>query len=523
MAGKYIVILLLALLSSCAQVGTITGGPRDETAPKPVEELMEPQNASTNFTGNTFVIPFDEYFQLNNPAQTIRMVPPHVTVTAEMKRKTLYLSWEDSLEANTTYAIYLNGTIKDLNEGNDTTLQLVFSTGSVLDTTSYTVAIVDAFTGDPLSDITVALYDPESNKLKSLARSSNGVAKLNYLTPGAYKILAFEDKNLDLVPQKDERVGFPENGTISIDSNYFDSIPIRTFAPLPKQRYKVKSFIPPATFQLEAASDIRYSRLKQASVNGKKATFFEDLDKGTYFVVSPDTMAGSVAEVSITHFTDSSDVTDTLSYRFRNKEREGPIVLIPMHETDVAPVDTLIYELYGPISSWQDTLIELMQTEDSLIISSYDIQLNDHQLVLMIDDNVKGKVQVNFKKGAIQTPFGDSKAFKETLNLKSASDYGVLNVNLAGYSTPVIVEMLKGNKVIKSIPVTNPQEPLKLEFLNPGAYSFRVIRDANGNGLWDLGDLESLTQPERVDRYSKEVKVRANWEVDVTLNPSDNE
>ena len=127
-------------------MGTITGGPRDETAPKPVEELMEPKNATTNYTGNSFVIPFDEYFQLNNPAQTIRMVPPHATVQAEMRKKTLYLSWEDTLEANTTYAIYLNGTVKDLTEGNDTTLQIVFSTGPVLDTTSYTLAIVDAFT-----------------------------------------------------------------------------------------------------------------------------------------------------------------------------------------------------------------------------------------------------------------------------------------------------------------------------------------------------------------------------------------
>ncbi|MCR9171640.1 MAG: Ig-like domain-containing protein [bacterium] len=523
MAGKYYVIFLLALLSSCAQVGTITGGPRDESAPKPVEELMEPQNATTNYSGNTFVIPFDEYFQLNNPAQTIRMVPPHATIQAEMKRKTLYLSWDDTLEANTTYAIYLNGTVKDLNEGNDTTLQLVFSTGAVLDTTSYTLAVTDAFSGEPLSDITVALFDPETDRLKSLTRSEKGVAQLNYLTPGDYKILAFEDKNLNLEVEDDERVGFTESGMITVDTNYFDSIPIRTYAPFPKQRYKVKSFIPPATFELESSADIRYYGLKNAKVNGKAASIFTNKTNEVYYVVSPDTLGGNIAEIAITHITDSTDALDTLSYRFRNKEREAPVTIAPTHDIDVAPGDTLKYELYGRAEAWQDSLIEVMNTEDSTIISSYDIVLTDHQLLMVMDDNVKGKVQVSFKAGAIQTPFGNTKAFKEIINLNTEADYGILHIDLSGYTTPIVLEMMKGSKVDKTLVVEDPSEKLKLELLNPGSYSFRVIRDENGNGLWDIGDLSTLKQPERVDTYSKETKVRANWEVEVTLNPTNNE
>ena len=523
MAGKYYVIFLLALFSSCAQVGTITGGPRDETAPKPLEDEMEPRNATTNYTGNTFVIPFDEYFQLNNPAQTVRMVPPHATVNAEMKKKTLCLSWEDTLETNTTYAIYLNGTVKDLTEGNDTTLQLVFSTGPVLDTTSYTLAVVDAFTGEPLSDITVALFDPENDKLKSLARSSNGVANLNYLTPGEYKILAFEDKNLNLEVEDDERVGFTESGTITVDTNYFDSIPIRTYAPFPKQRYKVKSFIPPATFELESTSDIRYYGLKSAKVNGKSAPFFTNKANDTYYVVSPDTMINNIAQVAITHITDSTDVLDTLSYRFRNREREAAVKIAPVQQTDIAPGDTLIYELYGRPTGWQDTLIEVMRMEDSTLLSSYDILLNDHQLLLVMDGNVRGKVQLTFKKGAIQTPFGSTNTFKETINMNSDDDYGIVNIDISGYSSPIILEMIKGTKVENTFRIDDPSEILRLELLNPGSYTFRIIRDDNGNGLWDLGDLETLTQPEQVDLYSKELKVRANWEVEVTLNPSENE
>jgi len=523
MAGKYYVILFLALLTGCAQVGSISGGPEDETAPKPIQSEMEPQNASINYKGNTFVIPFDEYFQLNNPAQTIRMVPPHATVSAEMRRKTLYLSWEDSLEANTTYAIYLNGTVKDLNEGNDTTLQLVFSTGPILDTISYTFGVVDAFTNEPLSDITVALFDPEANKLKSLARSDKGVAKLNYLSPGNYTVVAFEDENLDLEIQEGERVGFPEGGAITVDTSFFDSIPIRTYAPFPKQRYKVKSFIPPGTFELESTASIRYFGLENAQVNGKNATVFTNKTRDTYFVTSADTLSGNLAEINISHKTDSITVQDTLTYRFRNKEREAPIVILPMHSMEIAPGDTLTYELYGGVNSFQDSLITVMTLEDSVIISSYDILTTSHQLQILMDPTVKEKVSVNFKSGAIQTVFGPSKSFKESVEFKKASDYGDININLSGYSSPIVLDVLKAGKLQKSIRIESPEEKLKLSLLDPGSYTFRVIRDENGNGLWDPGNLATLTQPEQVDIYSKETKVRANWEVEVTLNPAVNE
>lgn len=511
------------MLSSCAQVGSISGGPEDETAPKPVESEMEPKNATLNYSGNTFVIPFDEYFQLNNPAQTIRMVPPHATVTAEVRKKTLYLSWEDSLEANTTYAIYLNGTVKDLNEGNDTTLQLVFSTGAILDTTSYTFGVVDAFTNEPLSDITVALFDPQTNKLKSLARSDNGVAKLNYLSPGEYSVVAFEDENLDLEVQDGERIGFPKGGNVTIDTSFFDSIPIRTYMPLPKQRYKVKSFIPPGTFELESSSSIQHYGLNNAQINGQEASFFTNKTSDKYYVVSPDTLPGNIAEISISHKTDSTDVLDTLTYRFRNNERESPIVILPVHSMNIAPGDTLIYELYGGITGFQDSLIEVMTLEDSVLISSYTILTNAHQLLIVMDPTVKGKVSLNLKRGAIQTMFGASKAFTESVEFNDASDYGALNVDVSAYTSPIILEIVKGSKLNKSIRVEDPSQKLTLSLLEPGTYTFRVIRDDNNNGLWDIGNRETLTQPEQVDSYSKETKVRANWEVEVTLNPSANE
>ncbi len=90
----YIVAGLLALLlNACAQVGTISGGDRDEHAPKPNYDKAEPKLNTTFFSGKEVTIPFDEFFSLNNPAQNIFIIPPHATLDASYKGKDLIFWW----------------------------------------------------------------------------------------------------------------------------------------------------------------------------------------------------------------------------------------------------------------------------------------------------------------------------------------------------------------------------------------------------------------------------------------------
>lgn len=94
----------------------------------------------------------------------------------------MVLSWEDTLQANTTYAIYLNNAVKDISEGNDTIIQYVFSTGETLDSLNYTVQVIDAWSNDPINKCVVGLYDTTTNAIKNFAETGvNGQAKLNYI------------------------------------------------------------------------------------------------------------------------------------------------------------------------------------------------------------------------------------------------------------------------------------------------------------------------------------------------------
>ena len=84
---SYLIFLTSLILTSCAQVGTITGGEKDIAAPKPITDKVNPPNASVNFSGNQVVIPFDEYFTLSSPGTSIQIVPPHATMKASVKKR----------------------------------------------------------------------------------------------------------------------------------------------------------------------------------------------------------------------------------------------------------------------------------------------------------------------------------------------------------------------------------------------------------------------------------------------------
>jgi uncharacterized protein (DUF2141 family) len=56
---------------------------------------------------------------------------------------------------------------------------------------------------------------------------------------------------------------------------------------------------------------------------------------------------------------------------------------------------------------------------------------------------------------------------------------------------------------------------LVFDFLPPGNYWLRAIRDMNQNEKWDTGDYFAKRQPEEVINYSGPVNLRANWEMEL--------
>lgn len=528
MVCKYAVVVLLGLLiSSCAQVGQISGGDVDKFAPKPIAENMVPLNESTNFQANTVEIPFNEYFRLVNPTQNIRMVPPHATVTASVRKKVLTLTWNDTLEANTTYAIYLNNAIKDLNEANDTVIQYVFSTGAILDTLSYSVPVIDAWTNKAMDDCVVALFEPTTNKLVSLAKPKKGVASLNYLRSGDYRLVAFKDENNDLELQDYEMLGFPESDIITINESWFDSVPLRLFTPRKEPKISSVRFIPPCTFVVSATrpivldTDSLHPNLNAQeqpalTLNGALLKPFElnPISEDSVLVYFNDPEAKTV------QFTyQYGEAIDTLNFRFKPKQQEGKIVIRTKKSGLTSPKEKITFTVNGRISSIDKSKIKITNSQDSTEITEFTVDWSVSELFLELNREGLESIKIEFDSSAVLTNCGSSEAAVKEITLNSEGDYGDLNVDVSGYQEPIIIELLQRKNVVKSIAVSDDSSPVLFDEIFPGEYYFRVIRDANENGKWDVGEYSTLTQPELIDEYSKKTKVRANWSIDVTLTP----
>ncbi len=511
----YVIGILILLLAGCAQMGTISGGEKDTSAPKPIEEDVSPLNASTFFTSKQIEIPFDEFFSLNDPNQKIQIVPPHAKIQSQVKGKTLFLNWEEDLEANTTYAIYLNRAVKDLSEGNDSIMQYVFSTGSTLDSLSYFVSVVDAWTNLAMKNVLVGLYNPEDGTILNFAQTDlSGRANLRYLKSREYSLIAFEDENGDLIAQPDEAIGFFDDSLIHLDSSFISPNAFRMYKPLVEAEIVSAKFQAPSNFLIEINRPIENEEIYLDGVL---------ISEEKYTVITQNTLALYVDASKLV--SGSGEIiykdglfVDTASYRVLDAQKKGDVVIKPDRNGTFAPSDSITLLINDLITTVNSEFISIQNLEDSSEVTPF-TSYTKNKLQFILERGKTRSYIIRFEVGAIETVNGLSQAFETTILLNSSKKYGSFSIDVSHYTTPFILQILRGENSVIELELEPTSERVIIGELRSGSYTFKVIHDENQNGRWDVGDLKTRQQPERVDIYSSPSKIRANWEVEVQLIP----
>ncbi|HLU86781.1 MAG TPA: Ig-like domain-containing protein [Taishania sp.] len=512
MAFRLFIISLL--LVGCAQVKTLSGGPQDTSAPKPY--AIVPKNETVNFSGQAIAITFNEYIKLNNPTQTISIIPNDVTVKSELKDKTLMLYWEEPLSENTTYSIYLNKTVRDITESNDSIMQIVFSTGSYIDSLTYSTFIVDAKSGNPVNNVVVGLFDhPDSLKPIYITQTdASGKATFNYLKDQPFYVRAFEDLGKRGQIGKTDAIGFKQEA-IQPGVNQIDSIPIRYFKPIQKPDITTFKYDAPGTFVVGSNTNLESVNFE---LNGQPISQnqIKYLEKDSLIIVT-----GLVTESPSILVATASNWSDTVKTRIvptRNKFQR--ITLLNESFVVGDPITLRTKDLIKDIDT---AYIKLFNLKDSTYITEYTFKTNLNELEIFIPEFTGEKVKLIIKQGAIigsdEWKFSD---FEQTITKRLPKEFGTLNMTISQYENPIILEVITNNKVVKQFYVTDFNSPLKLEYLEPGEYTFKVTIDKNGNGEWDTGNFNERIQPEEIQQFSKPIKIRANWEIDLELSQSAN-
>lgn len=506
------------LLGSCAQVGSIAGGANDVQPPKIIENGVKPASGSVNFLDKIIELNFNEFVKLNNPVENVLLVPPHAKIKATANRKKVTLEIDGALQPETTYAIYLNGAIEDLTEGNDSLMQYVFSTGNWIDTLTYTGFVADAFSYKPLKGMLVGLFEAVDTSLNQkplyfTTTDADGKFVLNYLKEGNYQLLAFDDKNKDLKIQPSERLAF-NSELVDLQTSMTDSIALRMFQPQQKRRIST-TFVPPGLLLVgsnESLENFSFS-INQSPLDVNQRFRSDSLG----FLI--DFPTSNKLELVAS----SSDFQDTISIRISEKDKlKSPTLETSLNNGFLFPSQELSHRFSDEVISIDSSLIELINSDSLKLPFSLKI-ISKNEVKLLIEPNDSKDLKLKFLKKSIVFK-NSNEQFSYNLNIKSKKieELGVILLNVESVDSMAFIEVLKGNKVVYTIPAGRSANLIRIENLEPDTYTFRAILDTNSNGRWDVGNKALNTQPESVLYFSNGVKVRANWEIEATLIPTAN-
>lgn len=86
-----------------------------------------------------------------------------------------------------------------------------------------------------------------------------------------------------------------------------------------------------------------------------------------------------------------------------------------------------------------------------------------------------------------------------------------------------IVQLLDENNSMKQERRDVATGDIQFNFVPAGNIKFRIIKDRNGNGKWDTGNVVERRQPERAEMYANEqgedtFATKANWEIEFSMD-----
>lgn len=523
-----IFLLIVSYCASCAIQVPPSGGEQDKLPPAPTKAV--PENFSTGFTGHQIAITFDEYIQLRE-LQSQLIISPPLSAFPEVKvrKKTLYVNFEDTLRENTTYTFNFGNAIADNNEGNPIgNFQYVFSTGSSIDSSQITGKVSGAFDLKPQKDLLVMLYEEERDSVPFLQRpyyfsktDETGSFKISNIAEGKYKLVALKDLNGDyLYNPPDESIAFPSTSVRSDGG----PVALKLFSEKPSFRLlRAYSELPgKAVIAFSGAADtLGFSWLSDtAKLKLYSQTYTERKDT---LVIWYENTAADTLQLLFGF----PDQKDTVIIRLLKKDSKGSSRI--RYKLNVAPkASSGVYQdLNRPFDLiFSHPLREadigsVIFTEDSLPVSSDKFIFMD-SLKTILRYTGKWRPDTRYRL------FIPSDRFRDIFGLGNDSvnfefrtrqelDYATLSVKISSESSryPAIVQLVSEEDAVMDEMRIDADTVLVFSYLCPGTRRIKYIFDGNNNRRWDTGNYLLQVQPEEVMYYPEKIIMRSNWDVDI--------
>ncbi|MDW8851284.1 Ig-like domain-containing protein [Flavobacterium sp. MMLR14_040] len=530
---KYISFLFVLLMMSCAKRGSITGGLKDTLAP--VLSSSSPKNFNTNFKGDQIVLNFDEYVKLKNLNKQLVISPPmkhEPLITPTNVSKVLTIKIKDTLEPNTTYSFNFGQSITDNNEGNAMNqFKYIFSTGPYIDSLSIGGIVKDAYEKNVDNFVSVMLYEvndkyKDSVVYKDLPRyitntlDSLRTFKLENLKAGKYLLVAMKDKgsNNKFNP-KDDKIGFIKhfitvpNDTLFELELFKETLPLKALKPI--QASGNRLFLP-----YEGKQNFKLSQPKIVLKNNDEIleTIVTQFPKKDSLQVWYKPLKADSLQLEIT----KENYNKKFTFKIKDQKKDT-LNITAVQNGAINFRDRFTLETATPLVKFDKSKIKLIN-KDSVAVD-FTTEYNELEQKLYVDFKKEPleKYKFTFLPGAL-TDFYDkvNDTLSYKLTTKEYADNGNLVLNLKNVKRfPIIVEITnkKGDVVLAS-DYSEGNTKIQFDLLQPESFTLRITYDDNKNKIYDSGNFLNKTYAEEVFYYQKEIDVRANWDVDETIDLS---
>lgn len=564
----------LAFLSSCANVGNPTGGPKDSIPPEIVSTV--PEYLSTNFDGEDIRLTFNEYVVFDELSQKLVVSPPMKKKPIfKSKGKTLIVEFKEELKENTTYSLDFKDAVKDNNESNPyEDLRFAFSTGETIDTLQVAGYVKNAFDLEPVEDALVLLHRLHDNTA-FFDSIPDYIAKTNEEGYFEIKNIAQDKYRLYTVVDSDNSLTYNQGGELIA---FADSII------WPDARFIAKQdTIINGEDTLAVSGEVEYYPGIQFMMLFEEETFDQFMDSYKR------SAANKVDFVFAESLSDSFKIDllkpePTEDWVFIESNLKNDSLTLWITDTLISRVDTLLFDVKYLV---KDTLDQLVTTRDTLeliyekpkvnnkkrkkkkevekapeINLSVNIKSRGHDIYQKIVitapeplevfdtsmvrlyqnvDTILTEIPMTVERdsmsirrffvehlwepeatytfqvdsGAAKNIYGiPSRKIDQKFTIQEERYYGTIILNIKNLNGPAIVQLLKNDKeetVLQKIQVLEEGE-ITFPYLKPEKYKMKVIFDKNKNGKWDTGYLANGIQPERVAYFPKIVKIKGNFD-----------
>ena len=520
--SKYILLLIAFTVIGCAKKGTITGGAKDTIAPKMIGSL--PKNFSTNFNGKEIRINFDEYIKLKDLNKQLIISPPmkrQPEILPSTASKYITIRIKDTLLPNTTYSFNFGKSIQDNNEGNPyQQFKYVFSTGSNIDSLTLGIKVKDAIEKKVADYVSIMLYEAndkynDSIVYKEVPRyvtntlDSLKLAKFENLKQGKYKLVAIKDVNgNNKFDPKTDKIGFQKdfveipNDTIYELELFKEEIP---FKAINVSQGSARKFI--IGYQGNA-KDVKINIKKNGESLPFTMTKFPKKDSLQVWFrgIKGDSLSIDVAK---------DKFKKTFSLKVKEQKKDSISFSAEqtstLHFRDIFTVNSTI-----PLSKIDVTKMKLINKDSAEVKFTTEYDEFHQQLKFNFKKEPMEKYNLKIFPGAL-IDFNDKKndSLKYSFNTNNISDYGNLKVTLENVKRfPIIVQLTNEKGEIFATEYSEKSNVITFDLLEPNKFTLRVIYDDNKDKLWTPGSFLEQRQSEEVIYFSKEIDVRANWDVE---------